>query len=323
MKIVEPFVSVMRQPVEPTAVMRHIEKCGRICYKSEHKAKDDSYAGFIKRIIERGHEAVLEHGNLIIGLGFGDDGGHELAYKWIKGLNAAFNTAYVTPYYRRTSSANMDIISGNVRAWRDILRVCKDMGLGIPDGVHAILKRYGVLFEDVLQGVEVINFGMRARVLFPDELFGEEYKKHVTATCLFVCDRGVSHEIVRHRPASFCQESTRYCNYAKEQFGHEISIIMPKCFAPNSVMYGTFMEAAVMAERYYFDLLNAGATAQEARAVLPNCLKTELAMTATVEEWLHFFKQRCSEAAHPQMREMATQTREHMKIAMPRIGEWL
>ena len=78
-----------------------------------------------------------------------------------------------------------------------------------------------------------------------------------------------------------------------------------------------------MAGRYYFDLLNNGATAQEARAVLPTCLKTEVVMTATVEEWLHFFRLRCSEAAHPQMREVATQAKELMLAAMPRMGAWV
>lgn len=135
----------------------------------------------------------------------------------------------------------------------------------------------------------------------------EAVLEHCSITVKFICDRGVSHEIVRHRLASYCQESTRYCNYSKEKFGREITVIAPCYLGVTSNQWRTWEHACAMAEKAYFSLLDQGCTPQEARAVLPNSLKTEVVMTANIREWRHFLRLRCSEAAHPQMREVATQ----------------
>ena len=129
--------------------------------------------------------------------------------------------------------------------------------------------------------------------------------EHVSITARVICDRGVTHEIVRHRLASYSQESTRYCNYSSDKFGNEITVIKPCFWEETDPKYVTWMSAMQVAGRAYFDLLNAGATPQEARSVLPNSLKTEIVMTMNFREWRHFFKLRCSSAAHPQMREVA------------------
>lgn len=129
--------------------------------------------------------------------------------------------------------------------------------------------------------------------------------EHGTLTVRFICDRGVSHEIVRHRLAAYCQESTRYCNYANEQFNSEITVIEPLYLERETVAYSVWVDAMTSAETFYFELLSIGLTPQEARAVLPNSLKTEVIMTADLREWRHFLKLRCSKAAHPQMREVA------------------
>ena len=135
----------------------------------------------------------------------------------------------------------------------------------------------------------------------------EAVLEHGSFTVKFICDRGVSHEIVRHRLAAYCQESTRYCNYSKGQFGGEITVIEPCYLLPGTDAYRIWKSACERAETAYFDLLDIGLTPQEARAVLPNSLKTEVCMTADIREWRHFFQLRCSPAAHPQMREVATQ----------------
>lgn len=133
----------------------------------------------------------------------------------------------------------------------------------------------------------------------------EAVLEHCSFTVKFIVDRGVSHEIVRHRVASYCQESTRYCNYSKDKFGNEITVIKP-CFWNEGTIPFEYWETAMrMSEAKYFDLLAQGATPQEARAVLPNSLKTEVVMTANIREWRHFFKLRTASAAHPQMREVA------------------
>lgn len=129
--------------------------------------------------------------------------------------------------------------------------------------------------------------------------------EHGSLSVRFVCDRGVSHEIVRHRIAAYCQESTRYCNYSKGDFGGEITVIKPVYLAEDTPVYRIWKRSCETAEIAYFDLLNEGCTAQEARAVLPNSLKTEVVMTADIREWRHFIKLRNSPAAHPQMREVA------------------
>lgn len=199
MKIIHPGFEILT-PIDSDAILKHIEICGRTCYKSENKITEESCRTFVQSIIKRGHEAVLEH---------------------------------------------FDI------------------------------------------------------------------------TVRFTCDRGVSHEIVRHRLASYCQESTRYCNYSKDDFCGEITVIEPLYLAPDTLAYDTWKKACEAAEAAYFSLLDWGCTAQEARAVLPNSLKTEVVMTANLREWRHFFKLRCSPAAHPQMREVATPLLKTLQKKLP------
>lgn len=199
MKIISPSVEILT-PLDGAAVLRHIEQCGRVCYKSEGKTTESSAPAFVANIIKRGHEAVLEH---------------------------------------------FDI------------------------------------------------------------------------TVKFICDRGVSHEIVRHRLASYCQESTRYCNYSKDGFGGEITVIQPCYLATCGAGYQMWKDACEAAETAYFNMLNFGCSPQEARAVLPNSLKTEVVMTANLREWRHFFKLRTAPAAHPQMREVANMLLKQMREMVP------
>lgn len=187
MRIVPASVEFM-EPVDGRAILKHIEACGRVCYKSEDRIEDNSAEAFVTGIIKRGHEAVLEHAKV---------------------------------------------------------------------------------------------------------------------TVKFICDRGVSHEIVRHRMASYCQESTRYCNYALDKFGDEITVIAPETLNLNPNAYSHWEWGCLCAEKAYFQMLAMGAKPQDARSVLPNSLKTEVVMTADIREWRHFLRLRCSPAAHPQMREVA------------------
>lgn len=145
----------------------------------------------------------------------------------------------------------------------------------------------------------------------------EAVLEHFSFSVKFTCDRGVSHEIVRHRVASYCQESTRYCNYANDKFGSEITVIKPLYLEPGTLGYDAWFMACQTAEGAYFDLLDWGCTPQEARAVLPNSLKTEIIMTANLREYRHFFKLRCAKAAHPQMREVANMLLKTCKEQIP------
>lgn len=147
----------------------------------------------------------------------------------------------------------------------------------------------------------------------------ESVIEHVSFTVKFIVDRGVSHEIVRHRVASFSQESTRYCNYSKDDFSSEITFIEPSFFKPGSNGWIEWKIAMEEIEKTYFNLLDLGHTPQEARSILPNSLKTEVVMTANLREWRHFFKLRTANAAHPQIREVARPLLDELKKQIPVI----
>lgn len=154
----------------------------------------------------------------------------------------------------------------------------------------------------------------------------ESVIEHVSVTVRVICDRGVSHEIVRHRIASYSQESTRYCNYADDKFGNEITVVMP-CFfeflvdEDDNYKYSVWYNACKRAEDAYNLLISKGASPQEARSVLPNSLKTEMFITMNLREWRHFFKLRCSPAAHPQMRQIANMILNQFKQRFPLFVE--
>ena len=129
--------------------------------------------------------------------------------------------------------------------------------------------------------------------------------EHFSITVRVICDRGVTHEIVRHRLASYTQESTRYCNYSKGKFGNELTIIKPCFWQEDDEKYKIWKSTIEYVEESYKKLIKKGASPQEARSILPNSLKTEIVMTMNLREWRHFFELRTSDAAHPQMREIA------------------
>jgi thymidylate synthase (FAD) len=130
----------------------------------------------------------------------------------------------------------------------------------------------------------------------------EHHEKRVTVK--FICDRGVSHEFVRHRTMSFAQESTRYCNYSKSKFGEELTFIAPSR-EMDALSQDVFESCLSDVESHYMSLIGLGWKAQEARAILPNAIKTELVMTGFVSDWKHFFKLRCHSTAHPDARALA------------------
>lgn len=147
--------------------------------------------------------------------------------------------------------------------------------------------------------------------------------EHASVTVRVVCDRGVSHEIVRHRLASYSQESSRYCNYSKDKFSNQITYIEP-CFWDVSSeedlkKYEIWKETMQFCEEKYFELLELGATPQEARNILPVSLKTEIVMTMNLREWRHFFKLRAHHTSHPQMREIAVPLLNKFKEIIPVI----
>lgn len=144
----------------------------------------------------------------------------------------------------------------------------------------------------------------------------ESVIEHCSITVKFVTDRGVTHEIVRHRLASYTQESTRYCNYTKDKFGNQLKFILPVLGID---IYKGFEDYCKYIEETYNSSIYLGATPQEARAYLPNCIKTELFMTCNLREWRHFFELRCSPKAHPQLRALANDLLDMFHTLIPVI----
>lgn len=145
----------------------------------------------------------------------------------------------------------------------------------------------------------------------------ESVFEHGVITVKFLTDRGVTHELVRHRLAAFSQESTRYCNYGKDRFGNEITVVEPFFWTPGTFPYERWKNGCIAAEQAYFELLEAGATPQEARSVLPNSLKTEIQVTANVREWRHILRLRTSREAHPQIRQIMVPLAHALAIRWP------
>ena len=141
--------------------------------------------------------------------------------------------------------------------------------------------------------------------------------EHKSITVKFITDRGVTHEVIRHRLAAYNQESTRYCNYANDKFGNEISVIPSKSIEENTEAKKAVDKLLAKAEKTYMKLLDMGIKPQDARDVLPTCLKTEIVCTYNLREWRHFFKLRTSKAAHPKIREIATKVLREFQERIP------
>jgi len=140
----------------------------------------------------------------------------------------------------------------------------------------------------------------------------ESVFEHFSFSVRFICDRGVTHELVRHRLASYTQESTRYCNYSSK-----IQFIRPVFFSENSELYQVWKKSCELAAQTYLDLISRGVTPEAARSVLPHSLKTEIVMTANLREWRHVFKMRCQKAAHPQIRQIMVPLLKEIQTQIP------
>jgi thymidylate synthase (FAD) len=263
-------------------VCEDIELAGRTCTKSEDKITFDSGKKFVEKLIASGHESVLEHKTIILKIGF---------WVWLRIL-------LHNPKFLNLTCCNMRfIVSGNIRALRDFGKTHRFFA-----GFLSYLATYIPVVFDDFTPVKIRKF----QLLFENDLICEEEKlKHHTVSVRIICDRGVSHEIVRHRIASYSQESTRYCNYGK---AGEVTFIKPVFFVPGTLSYKVWEQLCVKAEETYLFLLKDGASPQQARSVLPNSLKTEIVVTTNLQQWRHFFELRAIGIfgkPHPQMLEIS------------------
>lgn len=316
MKLCRPLFEIWKQSAGLEGVYKQIERVGRVCYKSEDKITEDSAKPFVDRMIKSGHGAMLEHGTVY------------LQYETVK---SAINP--LTKYYLNKYSK----VKAKEGAIKETTRLL-------------VTTNFRVLVEN--GWLDDLQY-----ICEPTEF----HEKRVTVH--FVCDRGVSHEFVRHRVMSFAQESTRYCNYSKDKFGNELTFIIPcwldipegRAYWHDGINYRVgateenpfgesvnfkawvnkksnyvevcdYIQALDSAEKAYFRLMDKWEnrvadiryttgfkgnpwTPQQARAVLPNSLKTELVVTGFVSDWNHFFRLRSRIAEtgkpHPQAQELA------------------
>ena len=300
MRAIKPFAEIMDIDIGKD-VLKKIEWIGRTCYKSTDKITDDSAEKFVAGLIKRGHEAMVEHASFCFEIDYG-------VYCYMKDTLMFLTDIHGFKSFIRFTMDKRVLMSGNVRAWRDLFRFLHRFS-GIPDCFETFIKENPVLFpewQDVVFADH--NIGSIRTVHTNDLKNVKEFLTHCDVTVRFVVDRGVTHEIVRHRPASFAQESTRYCNYAKDKFGGEITFIIPEFFKYGSEEWCLWKNHMERCELDYLTLIGIGVTPEKARTVLPNSLKTELIMTANCAEWVHFFGLRACNItgkAHPQMLEVS------------------
>lgn len=189
----------------------------------------------------------------------------------------------------------------------EILAITKD-----PEKLVELAGRVCYKSEGSITGDSATGFVTRIR-----ESQHASVLEHASMTVRFVCDRGVSHELVRHRVASYSMESSRYCNYSKGKFGQELTFIAPSGIVLGSSEYDLWFGAMSYAEQSYMALLAIGMHTDQARSVLPTCTKTEVVMTANFREWEHVFKLRTSNKAHPDMRRLMVPLKERMAALHP------
>ena len=276
MKLIKPYFEIWEQSAGLEGVYKQIERVGRVCYKSEDKITEDSAKPFVNRMIKSGHGAMLEHGTVY------------LFCPTEEYVDSNGDVQYYNPLEKYQNNNYSALVDSN-------------------EGIY-VTTNLRVLVEN----------GWMSDLQYLCEPT-EFHEKRITVH--FVCDRGVSHEFVRHRVMSFAQESTRYCNYSKDKFDNQVTFVIPNWC--NSLIEGSeqkyftfeinideivFMDALQNAQNSYLSLLKRGWKPQEARAILPNSLKTELVVTGFTSDWNHFFDLRArgtTGAPHPQAKEIA------------------
>lgn len=312
MKLIESSVQI----IEEKDPYKMIELAGRTCYKSEDKITENSAKEFVDRMIKLGHGAMLEHGTIYLNV-------PEQTYtETLEDEFGKFNNPNngLVDRYRKNKYSKVNSVAADEELRKKYPKV-RPFKLTH----HYITTNLRVIIEN----------GWEKDLEWQCEPT-EHHEKRITAK--FICDRGVSHEFVRHRVFSFAQESQRYCNYNKDKFNNELTFIRPTwlniptgdytywdgdwCDIDNMKIQlpsdngiaDNFLWCLNNAGMQYRLLINKGLKPQEARAILPNATKTELVMTGFESDWEHFFELRCSGAAHPDAKKLADELKSLMNV---------
>jgi len=294
MKVIDPHFEIL-EDLDLQSLAVRIEACGRICYKSEDKISPESAEPFIRNIIKHGHNSVTEMAVLTLRIRYDSE-------------SFASQIFYLVPKFLHIDKVEKQelLVTGSVRAFRELYQA--NPSVKMVKAIAEFLGRHHPLFyEDLFparglvkqEGVQVEKVALEAVEALPADLLA----KHRHVAVLFIVNRAITHEIVRHRPVSYLQESQRYCRYSQDKFGSEVTFIKPMFFKRGSQEYSLWEEAMQETEKIYLKLLETSSP-QAARTVLPNSCKTELITFANLLEWLHIFKLRTSKGAEPSMREV-------------------
>lgn len=295
MKLINSSVIVKEQESGIDGVYKQIEWAGRHCYKSLDKITENSAKEFVDRMIKLGHGAMLEHGTIYLNV-------PEQTYtETLEDEFGKFNNPNngLVDRYRKNKYSKVNSVAADEELRKKYPKV-RPFKLTH----HYITTNLRVIIEN----------GWEKDLEWQCDPT-EHHEKRITAK--FICDRGVSHEFVRHRVFSFAQESQRYCNYSKDKFGNELTFIKPTWFEReglNDNVNADFEDQLIDTQERYFSMLALGLKPQEVRAILPNAIKTELVMTGFESDWEHFFELRCSGAAHPDAKKLADELKSLMNV---------
>lgn len=282
MQLIEPSVNLITEK-DP---FKKIELAGRTCYKSENKITDTSAQGFVERMIKSGHLAMVEH-----------------AIYWF-----TTDLFFLKEYY--CTGSNIYSKYHNIPFSNFTYRLMDDLSTRFIFSANLrVLLENELVSYDFDNHKLIFNIPELDQVDYKDLVNLNDYEQlhHKYTTMRFITDRGVTHEIVRHRLFSFAQESTRYCKYNK----NNMQFIKPADYDNwNPCVQGLFLNSCIEVETTYCKLMEKGLTAQQARAVLSNDIKTELVVTGNEKEWLHFFELRCASSAHPDCQKVANMAKE-------------
>lgn len=263
------------------------------CYQVKEKDHDSNIA-FISRLINNHHLAMIEHYRFL----FSIDKEHYLAFKdlgnpFIKLLKPvnSFSNVYLL------STSLRPLLEGKTE--RE-LALFHYLERALPDAIKS------VLFPQLPLGESATLVDLKE---YESILSNDEYDELAFFTYQLITDRGVTHELVRHRPCSFAQESTRYCNYTKDKFSNSLTFIKPLRYQEFQKVFDTYFQTVTDT---YFELINKGAKPEEARAVLPNSLKASIMVSADLKEWKHIFSLRISPFAHPDISRVISKVKADM-----------
>jgi thymidylate synthase (FAD) len=309
MRIIEPSFTILDDLDQQSLAVR-IEYCGRICYKSEHRIEKESAIPFVKKMAAFGHNSVLEMGVITLVVDCSTP----------EPINNLF---FCQPKFLQIDWLNTHrlLVTGSIRAFRE-MRLFHPADT-ISKAITVFLaKRHPYFFDTFLadtgeaspSDVTVEKMGLKT----VDQLNSAQRAKHRYLAVKFIVNRAVTHELVRHRPCTFLQESQRYCRYSDDKFGNEVTFIKPLFFDEQSTEFTIWKKAMEDMEQQYFRLLETS-TAQAARTVLPNSCKTEIIVYANLLEWQHILELRTSKAAEPSMREVMIPLQQELQKRYPTL----